>query len=101
MDVHTLVWNTLRQNFIKSSKEYERFDRKTSSFLGKKKLQGKKGLSFEKKNKNLLGKKLFPLKKNEQKGKEQSFPSPQDCHQGLLIVYLSVAFSQRERERNC
>lgn len=69
--------------------------------LEKKNYREKKVFPLKKKNKNLLGKKLFPLKKNEQKGKEQSFPSPQDCHQGLLIVYLSVAFSQRERERNC
>lgn len=34
---------------------------------------------------------------DEQKGKGQSLPSPQDCHQGLLIVYLSAAFSQRQQ----
>lgn len=38
---------------------------------------------------------------DQQKEKEQSFPSPQDCHKGLFIVDLSVGFSQRERQRDC
>lgn len=34
---------------------------------------------------------------DEQKGKEQNLPSPQDCHQGPCIVYLP----KRKGERDC